>query len=281
MSPLSYIFVRCCFLILHTKKNDEIKTTQLAKVIDTLDLSPSNLAVALVYLSKYQANTINSLENNESDVLHYYIIIASLVLANKYINDQSYTLKTWHSILHKCSSIHPSLSMLNQLESNFLAALDFSLNTKHDPCLWGTFQKMDAFLVNQLRLAVDESSCVQHHPVPKVATPPITHYGLATPPSAFTTHTSPLAYKGTSSSSSSPSPGAPFTPLSVPTCIMGVPPMMPQMLQMYPSPAVHQTPQRRVRTNDEWQQSKRRRTGFGSCGSGFAFEPVYTASFNV
>ncbi|KAM9887680.1 hypothetical protein OXX69_013261, partial [Metschnikowia pulcherrima] len=95
--------------------SEEIRARQLAKVIDSLDLSPSNLAVALIYLHKYQSNTVNTLDRYEADTLHHYMIITSLILANKFINDQSYTLKTWLSVLHKCSDFRPSLALLNQL----------------------------------------------------------------------------------------------------------------------------------------------------------------------
>lgn len=278
MSGLSETFMKCCFTILQTKNNEEVREKQMAKVIDTLDLSPSNLAVALIYLSKYQSNSVNNLDNNEGDTLHFYIIISSLIIANKFINDLSYTLKTWQSILRKCSNFEPSLSMLNQLELNFLAALDFGLNTKHDPRLWALFHNLNSAHISQLHMAVDDSSsCIPLTTVPTEATVPTNCYGLATPPLAFTIHASPLSYAGT------PTPGAPFTPVSLSSGISGVVPVALQFLQIYPLPALQQTPQRMMKERDGWQQSaKRRKLGCGACGMGFAFEPVYnTACFNL
>ncbi|OBA24180.1 hypothetical protein METBIDRAFT_10344 [Metschnikowia bicuspidata var. bicuspidata NRRL YB-4993] len=278
MSAFSQTFVTCCFLILQTKKSDGSGGKQLARVVDSLDLSPSNLAVALIYLSKYQANSVNSLDNSESDSLHHYMVIASLILANKFINDQSYTLKTWHSIIHKCSDLRPSLALLNQLEQNFLASLDFALNTKHDPRLWMLFHSLNGKHVTQLRLAVDSSSSAPFRNGAKRGTSALYNYGLATPPLAFPINTSPLSYI----SSMTPSPREPYTPVALPTGLAGIAPMATQSFQLYPLPLLQQTPQRMALGGDEWSQpAKRRKLGHGMCGMGSALAPACTSHFSV
>ncbi|KAM9899704.1 hypothetical protein OXX79_001047 [Metschnikowia pulcherrima] len=272
MSAFSRTFIKCCAIVLQSKPSEEIRARQLAKVIDSLDLSPSNLAVALIYLHKYQSNTVNTLDRYEADTLHHYMIITSLILANKFINDQSYTLKTWLSVLHKCSDFRPSLALLNQLESNFLAALDFALNTNHDALLWAQFPGLNRSHVTQMSMAVNTASCMPPCGETHMATPPSGHFGLATPSSVNTIYASPLSYMGTLS----PTPGAPFTPISLPTGVMALP--MSQFLHMYPSPVLQHTPERMAEA--EWPQKKRRKT-HAACGTGFACEPAYAACFNV
>ncbi|SGZ50594.1 CIC11C00000004557 [Sungouiella intermedia] len=150
-------FLECCLRLLHTNHSNSDRIEELTKVISTLELLTANLAVALIFLHKYQSNSVNSLDINDCDSMAYYGIVAALVLANKFINDQSYTLKTWHNILSKFLLFQAPLSMLNQLEMNFLAGLDYMLNTKHDPLMWTELDGLNAIDTAQLRLAVDPS----------------------------------------------------------------------------------------------------------------------------
>lgn len=148
------------------------RSSQLAAVISTLDLSPSNLALALVFLDKYTCNTVNSLGPGSAP---YYIIISALVVANKYLNDQSYTLKTWQSVLYKCK-IDVLLPLLNQLETHFLSALDYTLTSKHDVRMWRQFKAFDPRHVQQLQNLMSVEDC---HAAPLASTPQSV---LATPP---------------------------------------------------------------------------------------------------
>lgn len=239
MSTLAHTFLECCRLLLNSRHTEQSTTNELVKVVHTLDLSASNLAVALVFLDKYQRNCINALDNAEGDPLHYHMVIAALVLLNKFINDQSYTLKTWLSILVKCLRLPTSLAMLNQLELNFLATLNYSLSTAHDPLLWARLLPANPAAVSHLQLAVGHavgtplsaSPLAAAAPAFVVSSPPP---GLATPPLTTTLHTSPLSY----TNASTPMRG-PMTPVSLPPCMVGLP--LPPSLGLfevwYPSPA--------------------------------------------
>lgn len=156
MNPLITTFVDGALALLEHPA-DTARSGELAAAIDTLDLSPANLGVALVFLAKYHANSVTSLDGAELDPLHYYTVIAALVLANKFINDQSYTLKTWQSILAKCLRFDAPLAMLNQLESHFLAALDYSLSAHlaaDSLGMWAWLAARDGAVL-QLRVAVE------------------------------------------------------------------------------------------------------------------------------
>lgn len=167
-------YLDCCLLVLQDKSSEWSSsftsgapttpststynaTADLISVIETLDLPSNNLALSLVLLDKYQQNSINTLSTTEGDNTRYYAIIASLILANKYLNDQSYTIKTWQSILCKCTKLRPSLGLLNQLESHFLSALNFRLSWVHDKALWSKFSHLDCRYVSHLRSLVDTS----------------------------------------------------------------------------------------------------------------------------
>lgn len=151
-------FIKCCLRLLGSHHTTSTKNDELVKVISTLELLTTNMAVALIFLHKYQSNSVNHLDTDECQTMAYYGIVAALVLANKVINDQSYTLKTWHNILCKFLLFLAPLLVLNQLEMNFLAGLNYLLNTKHDALMWRRFEDVNPVEVGQLRLAVD-SSC--------------------------------------------------------------------------------------------------------------------------
>lgn len=152
---LRQTFVDASLHILHIGKVNVSRNKDIAQVIRALDLAPVNLALALVFLQRYSANAVNTIDASESENLPYYLIIASLVLANKYLNDQSYTLKLWLSILRKCLSLLSSLSLLNQMETHMLAALDYLLTTSHDSILWTQLSHLDSAGIRKLRIAAE------------------------------------------------------------------------------------------------------------------------------
>lgn len=152
---LMQTFVDASLHILHIGKVNVSRNNDIAQVIRALDLSPVNLALALVFLQRYSANAVNTLDASESENLPYYIIVASLVLANKYLNDQSYTLKLWLSILRKCLALLSSLSLLNQMETHMLSALNYLLTASHDPLLWKQLSHLDSAGIHKLRVAAE------------------------------------------------------------------------------------------------------------------------------
>lgn len=210
-------YLECCLRLISGKVSNPAKNSELAKIIATLELLTANLAVALVFLYKYQNNSVNQLDKTEGQTMPYYGILASLILANKFINDQSYTLKTWHNILTKFSLFDMPLSVLNQIELNFLAGLDYVLNVKHDNHMWTCFDGINPIAVSQLRQAIDPT-CVS----PVMAAPvanlrrhvPGSEYGLVTPPLQNSSFLSPPSGVAYSSYNSTPIVGGPVTPAS-------------------------------------------------------------------
>lgn len=147
-------FLACSLRILSTPTPPP-ELAGLAKAIQVLDLSAANLAAALVLLHRYVHNSVNSLDS-DGLILLCYGIVAALVLSNKYINDQSYLLKTWHLILSKSSPPLPALLLLmNQLEGNFLAALGYSLLFDTDESLWMWLGDINPTDLRILRSAIE------------------------------------------------------------------------------------------------------------------------------
>lgn len=217
MSSISDTFLQCCFRYLNVHQADPEKARDLSAVIQALDLNTTNLSVALIFVYKYQHNSINSLAFDKSDSLPYFIIIASLILSNKYLNDQSYTLKTWQGVLGKYSRFDMSLGMLNQLEQNVLASMDYALNVKHQAQLWDKLGDLDEAHIATLRYHVgipggggpseywrhDEHAAVHGA------------FSTTTPPLLATLNTSPMTYASNASYNSTPNMGGPVTPVSL------------------------------------------------------------------
>lgn len=148
-------FLACSLRILSTPTPPP-ELAGLAKAIQVLDLSAANLAAALVLLHRYVHNSVNSLDS-DGLILLCYGIVAALVLSNKYINDQSYLLKTWNLILSKSSPPLPALLLLmNQLECNFLAALGYSLLFDTDESLWIWLGDINPTDLRILRSAIEK-----------------------------------------------------------------------------------------------------------------------------
>lgn len=126
----------------------------LHQLIQNAQLSTTNLMISLYYLYKHYLNTIldqqetiqyslskdgtgeeigNSFEQ-VIDPMVIYTILSSLVLSNKTLDDQSYTLKTWWIIIDNTnrqlptSTVSLDLKLLNTMESFFLASLNYQLN---------------------------------------------------------------------------------------------------------------------------------------------------------
>lgn len=231
MSTLAETYVACCLHLLQDPSSQQVslasasEVADFVQVLETLDILLANLALSLVLLDRYKANTVNSLCLGDTCALNtaYYAMIASLILANKYMNDQSYTIKTWHSILAKCSRLAPTLAFLNQLESHFLSALGYSVGTTHDKNLWSRFAHVDQCWLQQLRTQVDESlPCVVSAVSPSTAIP--------SPPVSVT-----LSHQVSAAAAVAAAPPAPQKMNVAP--VMPTPPsmLMPQLVPLVPS----------------------------------------------
>ncbi|KAI8381152.1 uncharacterized protein BYT42DRAFT_612960 [Radiomyces spectabilis] len=88
------------------------------QVLNATQLSDSAVCVALRYVAiLLQANpTIEGAEGSE-----YRLFIVSLMLANKFLDDNTYTNKTWSEISGM------KVNDLNAMEAEFLGALDYNL----------------------------------------------------------------------------------------------------------------------------------------------------------
>ncbi|KAG7664025.1 uncharacterized protein J8A68_002463 [[Candida] subhashii] len=162
-------------------KSFQTFNTKYGKFIQDLiinsQLSQTNLLISLYYLYKYYHHndvltndtTIPSSNDEEEIPMTIYLIIISLVLANKSFDDQSYTLKTWLIIINNTKNsqvISLDLKLLNYLEGYFLSALGFKLSyisIQHDQSFWNVFSgkslfKLSKSIVARFRAVVDNSS---------------------------------------------------------------------------------------------------------------------------
>lgn len=138
---LSQTFVEAALVVLNSSPAPLLRITELRNAIAMLELQPSNLATALVFLYRVQQNLVTVLDVTELNI-QYYTIVAALIVANKFLNDQSYTLKTWLVVLEKCTSLGVTLPLLNQLEMNMLASLDYKLGGGGG-ALWDLLEGME------------------------------------------------------------------------------------------------------------------------------------------
>lgn len=119
-----------------SKKINDFKTRYGAfihKLIYNSQLSETNLLIALYYqYLYYHHNKVLCFKHEDGEEkMILFILIMALVLANKSFDDQSYTLKTWLSIIENSTGsddeINVDLPLLNSLETYFLSSLDFKL----------------------------------------------------------------------------------------------------------------------------------------------------------
>ncbi|KAK9900251.1 hypothetical protein P389DRAFT_207787 [Cystobasidium minutum MCA 4210] len=90
-------------------------------ILTTTQVSQSVVVLALYFVSKLQ--TRHSIEPRPGS--EYKLAIASLMLANKILDDHTYTNKTWSEV----SGL--PLDVLNGAEVEFLQGLDFDLHVSH------------------------------------------------------------------------------------------------------------------------------------------------------
>lgn len=106
----------------------------LTHLINTCQFSVQNLVISLYFLHKYSLNEVNNIDGSSMNI---YLVLTSLILANKTYDDQLYTLKTWNNI---CAGIDKStrnahsanvlvnFKVLRDLETHFLSCLSYNLS---------------------------------------------------------------------------------------------------------------------------------------------------------
>lgn len=106
----------------------------VARVIELAQLSSSNLVIAWFFLHKYSCNSMLAPESEpEEDSMTIYLLLTALILSNKLYDDQSFTLKTWISLIQRSSPpqrFSACLKTLDAMERHFLAALDYRVSYK-------------------------------------------------------------------------------------------------------------------------------------------------------
>lgn len=98
---------------------------KLIKLIKICKLDIDNLIVSTYLLYKLKSNSIISIDEKLIDK----IIIMSLILLNKLLQDSNYSFKTWIK-LFQMVKININLKLLNQLEILVLTGLDYNLEYK-------------------------------------------------------------------------------------------------------------------------------------------------------
>ncbi|KAI0307452.1 cyclin-domain-containing protein [Multifurca ochricompacta] len=90
----------------------------MQKLLQTTQLSQSVIVLSLHYVYRLK-------ERNSGTVAHpgseFRVTVAALMMANKFVDDNTYTNKTWSEV----SGI--DLSEINKMEREFLAGIDFNL----------------------------------------------------------------------------------------------------------------------------------------------------------
>ncbi|EAZ63924.2 hypothetical protein PICST_66459 [Scheffersomyces stipitis CBS 6054] len=138
--------------------------TFINQLIYNSQLSPTNLVISIYYLNRYyHHNDVLNLEQNDEedgDNMTVYLIIMSLILSNKSFDDQSYTLKTWLTIISSTISntnqsedlVRVDLPLLNYLESYFLSCLNYKLsfnNLAVDSGFWSKLTNSSMFKLSR------------------------------------------------------------------------------------------------------------------------------------
>lgn len=169
-------YIKCAWILLHDYEDTERQFMIFNKkygkflvgLIEHSQLTLTNLVISLYYIYKYRMNSINKLDENEMNIVNY-IIISSLVLANKCYDDQSYTLKTWVNICNQQPKrpINIDLRLMNDLESHFMFCLNFRLNFSNvgsDNMFWDFLHsrlntlQAPRLIINKFRLQVSHST---------------------------------------------------------------------------------------------------------------------------
>ncbi|KDQ51302.1 hypothetical protein JAAARDRAFT_62518 [Jaapia argillacea MUCL 33604] len=90
----------------------------MQKLLETTQVSQSVIVLSLHYI--YRLKERNRFTNGQAGS-EFRVAVAALMMANKFVDDNTYTNKTWSEI----SSI--SLSEINRMEREFLLGIDFNL----------------------------------------------------------------------------------------------------------------------------------------------------------
>lgn len=106
--------------ILKTQVSKKVK-----KLIKLANLSLENVVILIYLIYKFNANKVIKVNDKK---LPGYIILISLILSNKILNDQSYTHKSWLSLFNSCNIKVVDLSFINNMEIFFLTCLNYNIN---------------------------------------------------------------------------------------------------------------------------------------------------------
>ena len=101
-------------------------TSILPSLIQKMHLSFSVIVLSLRYLKlSYAQKALFSYQSNCCHSGIYSLFIASLMSASKYLDDNTFTNKSWSIVSHI------PVQVLNSMEISFLSSLNFNLHTTH------------------------------------------------------------------------------------------------------------------------------------------------------
>jgi len=111
----------------------------IQSMIQSTNLSLPSLLLALYYIYKLKNNLPKTLSKNIGS--EYRLFIVSLILSNKFLDDHTFTTKTWSEL----SGL--SIIELNIMEREFLIGLDYKMFVSHEEFLqWKDYLSQCYFL---------------------------------------------------------------------------------------------------------------------------------------
>lgn len=131
-------YVKLCYSIFGKEPTNH----KLGKLVKVSKLSIENLVISIKLLYHFQTNSVVEIDDYK---LITNVIIISFILSNKVYNDQSYTFKTWISLINASKIRGIDLKLLKQVETFFLTVIDYNLNFKyllHDEKFWQFVQDL-------------------------------------------------------------------------------------------------------------------------------------------
>lgn len=97
----------------------------MEKILRASQMTKHALIVSWFYICKYSSNTVVNVAQEENKGFIFNLIISSLILSNKILEDNCYSMKMWSDMLNSLKENSYDLKILLQLEMHFLAALDY------------------------------------------------------------------------------------------------------------------------------------------------------------
>ncbi|ORX85756.1 hypothetical protein K493DRAFT_197787, partial [Basidiobolus meristosporus CBS 931.73] len=112
-----------CRPTLFPSSTQHMFTVFCKNIITRMSVLPTTLFLALKYIHRLRKSSSNSCPSEGSE---YLVFITSLILAHKFLEDDTYTNQAWADI----SKI--PVEQLNKMEKHFLRRMNYHLNTSQE-----------------------------------------------------------------------------------------------------------------------------------------------------